>query len=151
MYIETIEEQQYDHYGLKVFMIDGNEYAIATSDEEADEAAGEYIQSSLWAFNASFILEHSKIGYDPDFEEMLKTYQEKKCEDANDLVENLIEDMDEFIQDAIGADGRGHFLSPYDGSEGDLDDIDSQFWGQVLGALGLGTKDKDKLILYRIN
>jgi hypothetical protein len=63
----------------------------------------------------------------------------------------LIEDMDEFIEAAVGADGRGHFLAPYDLDEICLTDIDFKYWGQVLGALGLGTKDKDKRLLYRVN
>jgi hypothetical protein len=29
----------------------------------------------------------------------------------------MIKDMDDFVDDAIGADGRGHFLSHYDGNE----------------------------------
>ena len=30
--------------------------------------------------------------------------------------------MDEFIEDAISSDGRGHFLSPYDGEENEEGD-----------------------------
>ena len=149
MEIETIEKRDYDHWGLTVFIFDGCEYAIATSEEEADDAAKQYIQESLWAFNTDFIIDHSKLPYEAA--EMIKTFQAAKCEDANDTIAALIEDIDEFVKDAISADGRGHFLSPYDSNEISLTDVDFKFWGQVLGALGLSTKDKDNLLLYRIN
>lgn len=116
---EEIREERYDSYGLKVFSAYGLEYAVGT-DEEADEAVKENIKQSLWAFNSSFILSHSKVGYNPEIEKSLKEMQGKLCESANSLVEALIEDMDAFIEDAISADGRGHFLSSYDGDENEL-------------------------------
>ncbi len=93
---------------------DNGDYLVLT-DDEADEKAAEYIKDSLWAFNASFIIDHSKLPYEA--EEMVKNYQADKCESANESIEALIEDMDEFISDAISADGRGHFMSSYDGNE----------------------------------
>ena len=48
---------------------------------------------------------------------MVKSFQEKHCESANDTILALIDDLDEFVQDAISSDGRGHFLSSYDGEE----------------------------------
>jgi hypothetical protein len=113
---EELREEKYDYYGLKVFSAYGLEYAIGT-DEEAQEACKDYIKQSLWAFNSSFILSHSKVGYNPEIEKSLKEMQGKLCESANELVGALIEDLDEFIEDAIGSDGRGSFLSRYDSSE----------------------------------
>ncbi len=104
--LTQVEEYDNDDY---------NQDYICLTDDEADEKAAEYIKDSLWAFNASFIIEHSKLS--SDAEEMIKSYQEDKCEGANDTIEALIEDMDEFISDAISADGRGHFMSSYDGNE----------------------------------
>jgi hypothetical protein len=47
--------------------------------------------------------------------------QSKKCEGANDAILALIEKtdggLDGFVEEAISADGRGHFLSSYDGNE----------------------------------
>ena len=47
--------------------------------------------------------------------------QSKKCEGANDAILALIKKtdggLDGFVEDAISADGRGHFLSSYDGDE----------------------------------
>jgi len=42
------------------------------------------------------------------------------CESNNDTIYNLIEkldDIDSFVSAAISADGRGHFMSSYDGNE----------------------------------
>ena len=123
---EEVREEKYDSYGLRVFSAYGLEYAIG-SDEEAQEACKEYIKQSLWAFNASFIIDHSKLEYSSDVEKCIKEMQGKLCESANDLVKALIEDLDEFIEDAIGADGRGSFLSPYDGNEEEIN-IDSKYF-----------------------
>jgi hypothetical protein len=48
-------------------------------------------------------------------------YAQRSCENANGLVRALIDDMDEFIEDAINADGRGHFIAYYDGVENEQD------------------------------
>lgn len=92
--------------------IDDN-YLVRT-DEEADEAAKEYIKESVWAFNADFIINHSRLPYEAI--EMVQAFQQK-CEDANETILALIEDFDDFVCDAISAHGRGHFLSSYDGEE----------------------------------
>ena len=104
-------------YGLDVF--DG--YAVAT-DDEADQACKENIKDSVWAFNASFILD--ECGLDFSGEDSLKAMQEKSCESANDFILSLIEKtcgLDSFVEAAISADGRGHFLSSYDGQEVELE------------------------------
>ena len=99
---EIVEDEERDGY-------------IVLTDEEADEMAANYIKDSLWAFNSGFIIDHSKLPYEA--KEMIETYQQDKCESANETIEALIEDLDEFIEDAISADGRGHFMSSYDGNE----------------------------------
>ena len=91
-----------------------DDYSVYT-DEEADEKAEIYISESVWAFNAGFIINHSKLPYEAI--EMVEGFQSAKCEDANDTILALIDDFDEFVSDAISADGRGHFLSSYDGEE----------------------------------
>ncbi len=106
------------------FELFGNEYKILT-DEEADKAAEESIEESLWAFNAEFILEHSKIEVvGREYDEIVKAFhkmQETLCESANALVKALVTDIndsiDDFVQAAVEADGRGHFISSYDGEE----------------------------------
>lgn len=106
----------------KTFEIIGAEYKVYT-DEEADEEAADYIKNSLWAFNADFILQHSAAyeettgREDEEIIKAIRMVQESICEGANALVKALICDIDTFINDAIDADGRGHFLSSYDGEE----------------------------------
>ena len=43
--------------------------------------------------------------------------QSSLCESANDIVAAMVDDVEEFCNDAIIADGRGHFISWYDGEE----------------------------------
>lgn len=92
-----------------------NEDYLVLDDDEADEIAAECIKESLWAFNASFIIENSDLPVEA--EEMVKAFQEEKNEGANDTIAAMINDIDEFIDAAISADGRGHFMNTYDGEE----------------------------------
>ena len=104
----------------------GAEYIVLT-EEQADARAKEEILNSLWAFNTDFIISHCKNYNDMDqceFDsavESLRYAQEKCCEGANGLVFALIDDIDEFVEDAINADGRGYFLAVYDGVEDEQD------------------------------
>ena len=117
---ELTYEKQWDS-----FCAYGYEYKVLT-DEEADAATREYILDTLWAFNAHFILRHtafydtSSIEDDEAFEEAIKELQGRICEGVNPIIRALIENIDEFVEDAIQADGRGHFLATYDGEEIEL-------------------------------
>ena len=104
--LRMIEESN-DYYSFG-----GRDYLVLT-DDEADEKAKEYILDTAWAFNSSFLSCHSKGDVD---EEVFKVLSEK-CESSNDAVLSLIDDKDDFVNDAISSDGRGHFLSQYDGNE----------------------------------
>lgn len=122
----TVENCYNDSYNT--FEIIGNEYKVLT-DAEADEEAKESILNDLWAFNADFILRHTEFyktscdREDEAFVSSLKGIQANICEGANSIVKALICDIDEFVTDAIDADGRGHFLSFYDGREHEQDDF----------------------------
>lgn len=51
--------------------------------------------------------------------------QQNKAEGANDIFFQIIDGQgrfDEFVDEAISADGRGHFISSYDGEENEQDD-----------------------------
>lgn len=100
-----------------------DDYEVYT-DEEATEAAKRYILDSLWAFRASFILSHSKIAMDAKY---LEKIQGDLCEGANDLVKSMIDDIDYFVEDAINCDGRGHFISTYDGEENEIK-VDGEYY-----------------------
>jgi hypothetical protein len=83
-------------------------------ESEADDACGDYIEQSLWAFNASFLAGMT------DLPEEVFTALADKCEDANDPIMRIIKStcgIDKFVNEAVSADGRGHFLSGYDGEE----------------------------------
>lgn len=116
----TLENTYNENYNT--FEVIGNEYKVLT-DDEADQEAKEYILESLWAFNAYFILEHTdfyRTAYDyecEEFAEALQQLQDRLGESANSIVKALIYDLDEFVDDAIDTDGRGHFISYYDGKE----------------------------------
>ena len=107
---DYITEVSYTENG---FEAEGNEYLVLT-DVEADEAAREYIENSLWAFNADFLASNTGL---PD--EVFTALQER-CEDANETFLTIISkcgDLDRLVRDAIASDGRGHFLAGYDFEE----------------------------------
>lgn len=117
---DDITEENYSHYGLRVFSYGSQEVAVG-DDDAANEAAEEYIKDTLWAFNAEFIAEHTQIGYREWFVNAIKALQESKYEDANSDLMDMIEDIDSFVEDAISADTRGHFLASYDSEENDIE------------------------------
>ncbi len=120
--------------------IDGDDVFLASrgktqrwmvlTDDDADATVREQILNSLWAFNAEFIAAHTRDGLSPGAITALKEMQGMACEDANDIVGAMIVDMDRFVRDAVMTDGRGHFISDYDGAEVELD---GGFFGYRLG------------------
>ena len=112
-YLDLALEPNITYESNDIYSFDGEEYMILT-DDEADEKVAEYIKDSVWAFNPSFLSSHSDID-----EGVFKLLQDK-CESANEAVLKLIKDFDKFVEDAVGTDGRGHFLSSYDGEENEI-------------------------------
>ena len=90
-----------------------DDYSVLT-DDEADKAVKGYIEESVCFFKSDFIAAHSEVD-----EEVIKKLQEL-YEDSNNAIKSLIKDFDHFVDDAICADGRGHFLSSYDGEENEI-------------------------------
>lgn len=97
----------------------GNQEYLVLTDEEADKKVADEIRETLWAFNPSFILDHSVIAenYNDKVSIALGKMLVELCEGANELVFAIIEDIDDFVEDAVMSDGRGHFLADYDGYE----------------------------------
>ena len=87
-----------------------DDYLVYT-DDEADEAVHNYIKESVCFFRSDFIAAHAEVD-----EEVIKKLQELH-ENSNKAIRSLIKDFDHFVSDAVCADGRGHFLSSYDGEE----------------------------------
>jgi hypothetical protein len=111
--VSEVETHKYDD---RLLSADGNDYLVMT-DDEANDAVRFNVEESAWAFNAEFIAGHTKIGLNAKAVEALKKMQAELSEDANDLVLAMIDDLDHFAKDAVKSDGRGHFLSGYDGEE----------------------------------
>lgn len=119
---ESVENLR-DNGNNYVQVIDGFEYLVLT-DEEANEKTQEYIEDSLWAFNAEFILDTCGLNCGSNVSRSLRKIQEDSYEGCNDFIRALVDGtcgIDEFIAQAILADGRGHFLSSYDDEEGEQD------------------------------
>jgi len=95
----------------------GNEEYMVLTDEEADEKTKEYIKETVWAFNPDFLVSHT--GIDREVFERLQD----SCETANDAILKLIKDFDKFVEDAVGSDGRGHFLAGYDHYEHEQENL----------------------------
>ena len=114
-------------YGADTYDAGGLGEYVVCSDDEADKAAAEYITDSLWAFRSEFLVAYVPDGIGAD---VIQTIQEARCEDCNDAIRAMINagtgDFDTFVSDAIGADGRGHFLSPYDGEEAEAPGPDGE-------------------------
>ena len=107
--VDDLQLENYDHYGLEIY----NGYAVGT-EEEADKAVEEHIKDSAWAFNPEFLQEMT------DIPQAAFAAMQDKCEDSNDPILQIIEQscgLEDFVEAAVGADGRGHFLSSYDGNE----------------------------------
>jgi hypothetical protein len=114
---DELTEERNDHYGLTVYSYGRAEYAVGNNDE-ADAAAASNIADAVWAFNAEFILSECELP--GELADAIRSYQEDKCESANDALTALIDKtcgMVAFTEAAVRADGRGHFLSSYDGEE----------------------------------
>ena len=102
-------------------VVDGFEYLVLT-DGEANEQVISDIADSLWAFNAEFILEACGIDSGSNVTRSLRQMQKDSCEGCNDFIYALVDGtcgLDRFVQAAIDADGRGHFIGQYDGEEGE--------------------------------
>tara|TARA_Y100000361_G_C11143660_1_gene336686 strand:- start:368 stop:901 length:534 start_codon:yes stop_codon:yes gene_type:complete len=106
---------------------------IVCTEEEADELAYEYIVDTLWAFLPSFLA--GQTGIDIEVFEALNA--NGKCESNNAAIASLIKasepnpnqhPLQEFVDAAIGADGREHFLAHYDAQEHEVKVGDKTFY-----------------------
>lgn len=107
---ETIEYIN-NEYGY-IYDTNLGEYKVCT-DDEADEEVTFSITETASYFNADFLEQCTELP------ETVFT----KLVDENEAVAKLIEatcGMDYFVEQAVLADGRGHFLSGYDSEEIEL-------------------------------
>lgn len=96
------------------FMLTSDGEYMVVDDDAANSRTAEYIKESLCYFNAWFLAAAAEL---PSviFEALVG------AEDNNRAILTLIErspgGFEAVVEEAISADGRGHFLSTYDGSE----------------------------------
>jgi len=115
-----IDPQDITPTPYETFRCADGEFRVLT-DAEADVATREEIENSLWAFNVDFIAAHAQIALPPSAQRALRKMAEELCEDASPIFAAIIgTNFPAFVEDAIRADGRGHFLSGWDGNEIDI-------------------------------
>lgn len=97
-------------------LVKDQEWKILTR-REAEKQAREYIRESLWSFNPEFLLD-----YMPRRMTLRAVQQiQELYEDANEQLTLLVGSrLSALMSDAIQLDGRGNFLSQYDGKEVEL-------------------------------
>lgn len=129
-YLE-VEVEEVTQLSNDMFSVGNADYLILT-DDDADTLVSKNIREELWAFNTNFIVSHSDDSFTDRAIRAISKMQEELCEDANEIIYALIggtaEDFTDFVDDAVAADGRGHFLSSYDGEENYFEDSDGDEW-----------------------
>lgn len=108
-----------ESYGDNNFDAGGLGDYLVLTDSEADEATEDCILQSVWAFNGPWLSDYLPGDLTGDDVDAMRG---DRCEDANDMLIALIKagrGLDEFVENAMAEDGRGHFLSSYDGDEGE--------------------------------
>ena len=117
--IEGVSADDIDDEGDNEYGIGKRSYLVLT-DEEADERVKVYIEELLWAFNSGFIESETGINGLGDLLDAAKD----RCEGLNDAISGIVEStcgIEKFASDAVDADGRGHFIAPYDFEERDVE------------------------------
>ena len=107
-----------------IFTTNMGEYIVLRGDE-AYQKATEYIEDTLWAFNSNFLAGYTGVD-ESVFEQLSLQY-----ESANVPVRTLIQangGLEGFVDEAISADGLGHFLSQYDGEEHEVIIAGGKMW-----------------------
>ena len=113
-----IDEEEISTDGKTFWTVDGD--FLVLTEEEAEEMVVDYIEQSASYFNADFLAQMTELP-----EEIFP-----HLVDQNEAVARLIEKtcgLDEFVAEAIRWDGRGHFLSSYDGEELEVE-VDGQWF-----------------------
>ena len=92
---------------------------LLATDSEADEHASELVLDSIWAFRPSFL--SGATGIDQEVFEAIRA--NGRCEDNNNAIIAIIDStcgITHFVAQAIQTEGRGHFISSYDGEEHEI-------------------------------
>lgn len=112
-YFEVEENEYVFDEKYNELAVNGANYLILT-DEEANDLAYNWIKESVWAFKSELLEELTSM--DAEVFEVLQ----EKYEGANDAILKVIEStcgLDTFVETVIKYEGRGYFISFYDGNE----------------------------------
>ncbi len=126
---DMVTEDDQCSFNEDIFDTSEGEFLVLT-DEEADEQTKECIGETLWAFNINFLQGFLASGLQDEAETILKPLQER-CESGNEPIKALVDwdnNKDDITQEAISWDGRGHFLSSYDGYEHEVKVNDTYYY-----------------------
>ncbi len=114
-------EKQHQYYNI------GKDEWVVYTKSEADKEALEYVLDllddiGLEAFDNKFkkkilTMKFVKSSKKADGKELLDFYDEDPDMVEDELVEKGIIDLDKIAKEMVKEDGRGGFLSPYDGKE----------------------------------
>ena len=107
----AVDKERDTHWDLPILIIDDKEYAVAGGEEEATKATRQAVEDTICYFRPDFLAAHS------DVPEKVFMFLAGSCFDDNEAYKAMIYDVEDFIDDAIDADGRGHFLNTYDSKE----------------------------------
>lgn len=115
---DELTQSKYDECSIE----HGNREYLVCTDSEADEKVNGYCLDTLWAFRAEFLVDYIDNDDRDALVKSIKTIQEQLCESCNATIKAMLgNNIGSMIDDAISADGRGHFLSSYDGEENEVD------------------------------
>lgn len=123
---EELQEEITEGYRENLFDVCGREYLVLT-EEEREKEVTENIKESLWAFNSSFLAGETDLPEEV-FQALVVPSNftvrfSERYESGNEGILKLIEKtcgLESLVDAATSADGYGHFLSPYDGEEGEV-------------------------------
>ena len=99
------------HWGLPVLVINGDEYAVAATEQQAFDACCESIEETLCYFSPAFLAEQTELPV-----EIFEVLSNAGFEDNavyKDLIERVTSIVN-FADEAISYDGMGHFLASHD-------------------------------------
>lgn len=104
-------------------LIQNGDYIVLT-DKEATFKASKVIIQNLSSFDTEFILDHSFTLKMLFTTEEFKEFKRNKNElYINDLIEQTLDDLNDFIYDAIKYNGRENFISFVGGTEIKLNNL----------------------------
>lgn len=96
------------------------------TDEEADEVTEQNISETLWTFNDWFLAPYLDIN-----KYIIRRVQKETSEDCNTLFYKILDcegKFKDFVDKAVSVDGRGTYITGYDGIEREISHKDKDFF-----------------------